>query len=182
MFDFIVSPGLFAGLIPKTTSVNRDFPYSSLTDYLVWKSHLPVSVLPWHMLFFTWFLHCHSNHSRRTFPISLPVPYKDVLGSVYCIEYISHKLNGYKLSRLITSLLFQVPNETISQQWRFKSWPDGHYSTVTMKLSQDLNCTTLTLSQTGVPESEAERTKQGWVNYYWNSIKQTFGYAVDIAF
>ena len=61
-----------------------------------------------------------------------------------------------------------------------KSWPEAHHSVVTIKLSQSPNCTTLTLSQTGVPSSQTDSTKQGWRNYYWNSIRQTFGYTVNI--
>jgi len=74
----------------------------------------------------------------------------------------------------------QAPHDTLVQRWRMKHWPEGHFSVVTIKLSQSSNCTTLTLSQTGVPSAEADRTKEGWKNYYWNSIRQTFGYAVNI--
>lgn len=63
-----------------------------------------------------------------------------------------------------------------------ESWPDGHHSVATIKLTQSPNCTTLTLSQTGIPSAEADRTKEGWQNYYWNSIRQAFGFAVDINF
>ncbi|XP_069177660.1 activator of 90 kDa heat shock protein ATPase homolog 1 isoform X1 [Procambarus clarkii] len=68
------------------------------------------------------------------------------------------------------------PNKQIVQKWRFKSWPSGHYSTVTMDIVQRNDCTELQLSQTGVPSNEVEKTKEGWRNYYWESIKRTFGF------
>ena len=50
-----------------------------------------------------------------------------------------------------------------------------HYSTVTIDLDQKDDRTELKFSQTGIPTSDFERTKQGWKQYYWSSIKQTFG-------
>lgn len=73
-----------------------------------------------------------------------------------------------------------VPNLKIVQRWRHKSWPDEHYSTVTMSLEQGDSCTWLSLVQSGVPESDTERTRDGWKNYYWDSIKQTFGYGARL--
>lgn len=32
-----------------------------------------------------------------------------------------------------------VPNEKIVQTWRYKQWPSGHYSKVTMDLIQKVN-------------------------------------------
>lgn len=88
----------------------------------------------------------------------------------------------YVSKLILINFVTQIPNDTIIQRWRMKSWPDAHYSVVTIKLSQSSNSTTLTLSQTGIPSEESERTKEGWRNYYWNSIRQTFGFAVDINF
>lgn len=69
-----------------------------------------------------------------------------------------------------------VPSKQISQKWRFKSWPSGHYSNVVMDLNQKDDQTELVLTQTGIPSSDLERTKEGWRNYYWESIKRTFGF------
>ncbi|XP_063849469.1 activator of 90 kDa heat shock protein ATPase homolog 1-like isoform X1 [Scylla paramamosain] len=69
-----------------------------------------------------------------------------------------------------------VPNKRIVQKWRFKSWPCGHYSKVTLEIDQKEDCTQIKLTQTSVPASEVEKTKEGWNNYYWESIKRTFGF------
>lgn len=73
-----------------------------------------------------------------------------------------------------------VKNEKIVMRWRLKTWPDAHYSTVTLKLKQLIHGTELDLEQTSVPQDSMEMTKQGWRNYYWQSIKVTFGYSTQI--
>ena len=57
----------------------------------------------------------------------------------------------------------------------FCSFPDsGHHSTATITLDQQDDRTQLTLTQTGIPEEDFERTKEGWKQYYWENMKQTF--------
>jgi len=73
----------------------------------------------------------------------------------------------------------EAPN-TIHMQWRFKSWPSDHYSDVILKINQGDDMTKLTLEQTGVPEDDFERTKQGWKRYYFESIMRTFGFGAAL--
>lgn len=73
-----------------------------------------------------------------------------------------------------------ITNRKVEMRWRFKTWPDEHYSIVSIELMQKDDGTELRLSQTGIPASEYERTREGWHNYYWKSIKQTFGYGAFI--
>eukprot|EP00095_Tigriopus_kingsejongensis_P007078 snap_masked-scaffold912_size81766-processed-gene-0.11 protein:Tk07078 transcript:snap_masked-scaffold912_size81766-processed-gene-0.11-mRNA-1 annotation:"activator of 90 kda heat shock protein atpase homolog 1" len=68
------------------------------------------------------------------------------------------------------------PFTRIGQKWRLKSWPAGHYSAVTMVISQGSEATKLSLTQTAVPSTEVENTRQGWDRYYWDAIKRTFGF------
>ncbi|XP_038072203.1 activator of 90 kDa heat shock protein ATPase homolog 1-like [Patiria miniata] len=68
----------------------------------------------------------------------------------------------------------------IVQRWRFKTWPEAHFSTVTIKLTQKSDCTKLTLNQTGIPVADYDRTKAGWINYYWHAIMATFGYGAQL--
>lgn len=67
-----------------------------------------------------------------------------------------------------------VSDEKIVMHWRYKSWPEGHHSTATITLDQKDDRTELTLTQTGIPEEDFERTKQGWKQYYWGSMKRTY--------
>ena len=72
------------------------------------------------------------------------------------------------------NLISQVSEEKIVMLWRFKSWPEGHHSTVKITLDQKDDRTELTLVQTGIPEEDFERTKSGWKQYYWEAMKRTF--------
>ncbi|XP_071535028.1 activator of 90 kDa heat shock protein ATPase homolog 1 isoform X2 [Panulirus ornatus] len=88
------------------------------------------------------------------------------------------KCTADELYRALTQR--EVPNKQIVQKWRFKSWPKGHFSTVTIEIEQKEDCTELRLSQSGVPSNEVDRTKEGWQNYYWESIKRTFGFGATL--
>lgn len=50
----------------------------------------------------------------------------------------------------------------------------GHHSKVTISLDQKDDHTELKLIQTGIPEEDFERTKEGWKQFYWGNMKQTF--------
>lgn len=69
-----------------------------------------------------------------------------------------------------------VPGKKIRQSWRYKLWPSGHLSTVTMDLIEHDDHTELQLTQIGVPTADLDTTRNNWTQYYWNSIKQTFGF------
>lgn len=73
-----------------------------------------------------------------------------------------------------------VPDKRICMQWRFGSWPKAHFSEVTIDIEQKADCTELTLTQEGVPQGEADRTRDGWQRHYWDSLKRTFGFGVSL--
>ncbi|KAI5615164.1 AHA1, activator of heat shock protein ATPase-like 1a isoform X1, partial [Silurus asotus] len=73
-----------------------------------------------------------------------------------------------------------VPNQKVVMRWRFSSWPAGHFSTVTLHFTARGGETEVSLEAKGVPRSEEERMKQGWQRYYFDAIKQTFGYGARI--
>lgn len=68
-----------------------------------------------------------------------------------------------------------VRGEKIVMEWRFKDWHEGHHSNVTILFKQKDDSTELKLTQTGIPESDFERTKTGWEKNYWQAIKKTCG-------
>ncbi|KAG5458387.1 MAG: activator of Hsp90 ATPase [Olpidium bornovanus] len=67
-------------------------------------------------------------------------------------------------------------DKMVVQSWRLKSWPEGHYSTVTLTITQNSDSTTVHVKQEGIPVGELESVKQNWKQYYWNRIKATFGF------
>jgi len=73
-----------------------------------------------------------------------------------------------------------VPNEKLEMKWRFKSWPPEHYSEVIIDFEEKETCTLLKLSQTGIPQDDFEKTKDGWKNYYWQPMKQRLGFGATL--
>src|SRR5262245_18648955 len=55
------------------------------------------------------------------------------------------------------------PGRRIVQAWRGKSWPDGHYSLLTLLIeAQAGDRTRLTMHHTGVPIADVEHIASGW--------------------
>ncbi|XP_010214676.1 PREDICTED: activator of 90 kDa heat shock protein ATPase homolog 1 isoform X2 [Tinamus guttatus] len=73
-----------------------------------------------------------------------------------------------------------VPEKQLIMKWRFKSWPAGHFATITLNFTDKGGETEVCLEGKGIPASEEERTKQGWQRYYFEGIKQTFGYGARL--
>ncbi len=72
------------------------------------------------------------------------------------------------------------PFTKIVQKWRLRSWPTEHFSTVEFTINQSSDDTKLKLKQTQVPVKEVECTKQGWNRYYFEPIRKTFGFGMNI--
>lgn len=70
----------------------------------------------------------------------------------------------------------EITPTKISQRWRCKQWPAGHFSDVTIEISEKSDHTEVNLLQVGVPASEEESTRENWERYYWDAIKRTFGF------
>jgi len=70
------------------------------------------------------------------------------------------------------------PDEKIVQKWRTSTWPEGHYSTVTIKLSEGKKGCDMKLKQDGVPVTEADRTQQAWKENIFERLKRMFGYGM----
>ncbi|KAE8586099.1 hypothetical protein XENTR_v10021550 [Xenopus tropicalis] len=68
------------------------------------------------------------------------------------------------------------PEKKIVMSWRFKSWPQGHHASITLTFTDKGGETELQMEARGVPQGEEDRTKEGWKRYYFDGIKQTFGY------
>ncbi|XP_037602988.1 activator of 90 kDa heat shock protein ATPase homolog 1b [Sebastes umbrosus] len=73
-----------------------------------------------------------------------------------------------------------VPDGKIVMKWRYNNWPSEHYATITMTFYDRSSETELKVDCRGVPEDEEERTKEGWKRYYFEAIKQTFGYGARL--
>lgn len=56
----------------------------------------------------------------------------------------------------------------------------GHFSTITLTFSDKGGETEIRLEGRGIPANEEERTREGWQRYYFEGIKQTFGYGARL--
>lgn len=73
-----------------------------------------------------------------------------------------------------------VPDTKVCMRWRLKSWPDEHYSNVTIELAEKEGETVLSLKQTGVPDREVEKTREGWQLNFWERMRQVFGFGARL--
>jgi activator of HSP90 ATPase len=61
----------------------------------------------------------------------------------------------------------------IVQEWITTEWPEGYPpSTVEFKLKPTKTGTELTMTHTNVPSEQAEDYRIGWIEFYWNPLKQ----------
>ncbi|XP_072218220.1 activator of 90 kDa heat shock protein ATPase homolog 1-like isoform X2 [Leuresthes tenuis] len=83
------------------------------------------------------------------------------------------QLLGGSISGEFTQL---VPGQKIEMRWHFRSWPGEHYATVSLDLQGRGDETELRMECQGVPKGEEDSTREGWTRFYFQAIKQTFGY------
>ncbi|XP_037541599.1 activator of 90 kDa heat shock protein ATPase homolog 1 [Nematolebias whitei] len=69
-----------------------------------------------------------------------------------------------------------VPDQRIEMRWRFRTWPSEHYATIRLELEDHGDETELKMECRGAPAGEVETTREGWNRFYFQAIKQTFGY------
>jgi len=72
--------------------------------------------------------------------------------------------------------LILVKNKKIVQEWRceMNEWPKDHYSKIIFLIKKTKDGSELIFTQTGVPDKCYASIKQGWIDYYWNSMKKFF--------
>ncbi|KAM7396071.1 hypothetical protein PAMA_007374 [Pampus argenteus] len=69
-----------------------------------------------------------------------------------------------------------VPDQKIEMRWRFRTWPSEHFATVSLQLEEREDETELRMECRGVPSKEEDSTREGWTRFYFQAIKNTFGY------
>ena len=89
---------------------------------------------------------------------------------------VSGKFSAYG-SGLHGTNLELVKDKKIVQAWACKmnGWPNGHFSKAVFSLRLVNGGTKLFFTQTGVPAVCYSDIKQGWTEYYWKPMKDTFG-------
>ena len=63
----------------------------------------------------------------------------------------------------------------IVQEWITSEWPDGYPpSRLEFTFRKVKNGTELTMVHSEIPEDQAEEYKQGWIDNYWDPLKEYF--------
>ena len=68
-----------------------------------------------------------------------------------------------------------VKGQKILQEWQTTEWPaDAQPSIVEIILKEKEGATELTMVHSSVPAEQAESYRQGWIDYYWDPLKEYF--------
>lgn len=68
-----------------------------------------------------------------------------------------------------------VKGKRIVQLWKTSEWPEGSpYSMLDLRFEKKGNQTELTMIHSKVPKSQVKMYKEGWMEYYWNPLKDYF--------
>ena len=63
----------------------------------------------------------------------------------------------------------------IVQEWKTTEWPEGYPpSIVEFSFRKKEGGTELTMVHSKVPAEQAEDYRQGWIDFYWNPLKEYF--------
>lgn len=65
-----------------------------------------------------------------------------------------------------------VPDKKIVQSWHASDWKKDEISEVTFSIAPARTGCTLTFTQKNVPEEHYSAIKQGWIDFYWNPMKE----------
>lgn len=69
-------------------------------------------------------------------------------------------------------------NAKIVQAWRFKEWPEDHFSVVTIELeAKSTDVCQVTLRHTNIFGDTGE-VRDGWQKFFWDRIPQIMGLAI----
>jgi len=64
---------------------------------------------------------------------------------------------------------------TIVQEWKTTEWPKRYPpSTVEFKFREKEGGTELRMTHSNVPAEQLESYRQGWIDFYWNPLKEYF--------
>jgi len=65
-----------------------------------------------------------------------------------------------------------VPDRKIVQDWRAVDWPENYFSRVMFEFTPVSEGTRLEFTHSDVPEGTEEEFTQGWIDNYWEPMKE----------
>ncbi len=76
--------------------------------------------------------------------------------------------NGYAFGRNLEL----IPDKKIVQTWRASDWEEGRESKEVFGIESTKTGCKLTFVQTNVPAEHFSSIKQGWIDFYWLTMKK----------
>ena len=68
-----------------------------------------------------------------------------------------------------------VKGRKLVQEWQTQDWPPGAPpSVVEFNFEEHKSGTQLTMVHSNVPAEQAESYRQGWIDYYWDPLREYF--------
>jgi activator of HSP90 ATPase len=67
-----------------------------------------------------------------------------------------------------------IPDRQIVQEWRAVDWEPQQTSLITFKFSVVPEGTQLVFTHSGLPEGSEDDFAQGWIDNYWNPMRNMF--------
>lgn len=67
-----------------------------------------------------------------------------------------------------------IEGKKIVQTWQANDWQKDETSKVTFIFAKNGKGTKLTFVHSGVPDSQVESIKKGWIDFYWTPLKAFF--------
>jgi activator of HSP90 ATPase len=67
-----------------------------------------------------------------------------------------------------------IPDRKIVQEWRAVDWEPQQTSLITLEFSVVPEGTQLVFTHSGLPEGSEDDFAQGWIDNYWNPMRNMF--------
>lgn len=82
---------------------------------------------------------------------------------------------NYSSGYITGKTMMLVKGKRIVQLWKTNEWPDKYpYSMLDLTFKKKGKGTELTMVHSKVPKSQASDYRSGWMDFYWNPLKEYF--------
>eukprot|EP01128_Nolandella_sp_AFSM9_P012914 TRINITY_DN975_c1_g1_i1.p1 TRINITY_DN975_c1_g1~~TRINITY_DN975_c1_g1_i1.p1 ORF type:complete len:369 (-),score=99.87 TRINITY_DN975_c1_g1_i1:111-1136(-) len=85
------------------------------------------------------------------------------------------------LGGVVTGKMLEVtPRSKLAWTWRHESWDPETFSQVTVTFKAEGGKALVIVNQTGIPEDDFQRTRDGWEQFFWKRINGLFGWPYNV--
>ncbi len=124
-------------------------------------------------------------HQNLSFPVGADVLFNTLINEK---EHAAFTGSGAKIDPvtggnfmaydgyIVGEILELQPGRLIRQSWQAmeETWPDGHYSIVTFRITGEGDKCSVDFTHENIPKGQADRFAEGWTEHYWEKLLQYF--------